>query len=101
MSRKYLFTENIWVEIARLLAYPFVKKSLKKLATAVDEDPEVNKAVTSYRSAFDKMAEILAKKCHEDPHHPACKEFWKDPDFYYKRSKHEKYRKMASDYKPE
>lgn len=74
MSNIQIYRENVFTQIAKLLALAQIKKELPKAIDEFNDNPEMQASLESMKFHADRVEKLLKSICKDDPDYPKCKE---------------------------
>lgn len=74
MDKIQQLQENIFTQIAKLLAIGQLKKELPKAIKELENNPEVQASLESLKYHADKLDQLLKRRCNDYPDDPKCKQ---------------------------
>lgn len=69
-----MINENVFDQIAKLLALPTIKRQLKKAEHLIDEDPDLASTMVSLEYHYNVLNDKLDGYCKRNPNSNLCKE---------------------------
>lgn len=78
MKNKDNLNENIFAQIAKLLALPTIQRELNKAKHMVGEDDSLTKIFDDLKTGYANLKEKLPGFCKRNPDSPMCKDKKKD-----------------------